>query len=1170
MTQSASGRRWHPIRRGRSYRRVRRVTLLIGCLVLWAEPSFLVRIGSRDDRLESVDTAAFFVEHAHGAAAVLALNNPVERELLHGDTHSYQIRVGAGQYTRVAMERWGADLRLVLRDRSGRIRADFTCRSDSPVPVSLVAQDAAVFLLELRAQDSSLVPARYRVEVEELRPASPLDRSRLVAERAFVEALRLRAGEKEASSRQAIKEFETARVAWQAAGDQRDEVIALRAIAEVYEVFGETPKALSYYDQALSLSRSAKDARGEGETLAALAYLQFSLGDTQQALDNAAAALASSQAAGNRRGEARARSVMGEAYYGLGDMPTALQIHQQALSLWRALNDARGEAQSLVSVGYVYRMLSETPKALDAYRRALALWRDVRDSRGEALTLTALGNLQNKLGDGQEALNSHLQARELIASAGDRPSTAIILANIAVVYRGLGEAKRALEYWDQALGLFQAIDDRWGAAETQLDIGRVYYRLGEHQKALDHLRPALATFHDLRMPRLEAQTLRDIGLVHDALGDRDRALDYYRQSLRLARAGQDQRDAAYTLNYMGRVFESLGRRREALDYYQQALALARGFGDRFAESLAFYNMAGAQRGLGDLTEARAAIQSALSIVESVRTKVASQELRASYFASVRQYYDRLIDLLMALHRQQPSRGFEAEALAVSERARARSLIDLLAEAHADVRQGVDGALLARARSFEQQLDAAAERQARLLSGQHNREGAAALDKELVALTAAYEETRNQIRAQSPRYAALTQVQPLAIADIQKLLDDRTLLLEYALGDERSYLWAVTRTSLTSYDLPGRAEIEGAARLVYDELRARQRRPGESEPDYGARVREADARYPRHAAALSQMVLGPVAGQLGKRRLLVAAEGALQYIPFAALPAPNRQARDVSVPLVVDHEIINLPSASALAALRRETVARRPAPKTVALLADPVFEVDDARVSLTTRNETPKRESHLATADLSRAASSAGTSDDGFRLPRLRSTRQEAKSIISLVPPDAAMIAMDFDATRARAMSAELSRYRIVHFATHGLLNSEHPELSGIVLSLVDQAGRPQNGFLRLHDIYNLDLPAELVVLSACDTGLGKDIKGEGLVGLARGFMYAGAARVVASLWQVDDEATTDLMTDFYRRMLKDRKPPAEALHEAQIAIWKEKRWTPPYYWAAFVLQGEWR
>jgi CHAT domain-containing protein len=574
-------------------------------------------------------------------------------------------------------------------------------------------------------------------------------------------------------------------------------------------------------------------------------------------------------------------------------------------------------------------------------------------------------------------------------------------------------------------------------------------------------------------------------------------------------------------------------------------------------------MAGAQRGLGELTDARATIQSALSIVETLRTNVASQELRASYFASVRQYYDLLVDVLMMLDRQQPSRGFAAEALAASERGRARSLIDLLAEARADIRQGVDKALLARERSLEQQLDAAAERQARLLSGKHSSEEAAALDKQLSALTAAYEEVRNQIKAQGPRYAALTQVQPLAIADVQKLLDDRTVLLEYTLGDERSYLWAVTRTSLTSHELPKRTEVERAARFVYDDLRARQRRPGEADADHHARVREADARYWQHAAALSEMVLGPVVRQLGDKRLLIAAEGALQYIPFAALPVPegaglSGNSGDLPVPLMVEHEIVNLPSASALAALRRETIARQPAPRAVALLADPVFEQDDPRVTSEVKKATE------------RARRDGVVRGGGYALPRLLSSREEAKAIMSLAPAGAALVATGFDASRTKALSPELGKYRIVHFATHGVLNDEHPALSGIVLSLVDQAGRPQNGFLRLHDIYNLHLPAELVVLSACDTGLGKDVKGEGLVGLARGFMYAGAARVVASLWKVDDEATAVLMTHFYQQILQNGKPPAAALREAQITIWKQQRWSAPYYWAAFVLQGEWK
>ena len=200
------------------------------------------------------------------------------------------------------------------------------------------------------------------------------------------------------------------------------------------------------------------------------------------------------------------------------------------------------------------------------------------------------------------------------------------------------------------------------------------------------------------------------------------------------------------------------------------------------------------------------------------------------------------------------------------------------------------------------------------------------------------------------------------------------------------------------------------------------------------------------------------------------------------------------------------------------------------------------------------------------------SDPGRRLviPRLPFTRQEANRLLALTPPTANFRAMDFQASRDTVLKGDLSQYRYIHFATHGVLDTERPGLSSLVLSMVDSAGKPQDGFLRANDIYNLKLPAELVVLSACQTGLGKEIKGEGLVGLTRGFMYAGAARVVVSLWSVNDKATAELMTKFYEKMLKQGARPAAALRAAQVEMWRVKQWQSPYYWAAFTLQGEWR
>ncbi|HYE14544.1 MAG TPA: CHAT domain-containing protein, partial [Pyrinomonadaceae bacterium] len=197
-------------------------------------------------------------------------------------------------------------------------------------------------------------------------------------------------------------------------------------------------------------------------------------------------------------------------------------------------------------------------------------------------------------------------------------------------------------------------------------------------------------------------------------------------------------------------------------------------------------------------------------------------------------------------------------------------------------------------------------------------------------------------------------------------------------------------------------------------------------------------------------------------------------------------------------------------------------------------------------------------------------EGGQGLSRLPFSRREAEMIAALAPAGQARRALDFEASRRLATSGELADYRFVHFATHGILNGEHPELSGVVLSLIDERGRPVDGFLRLNEIYNLRLPAELVVLSACQTALGREVRGEGFLGLVRGFMYAGSPRVVASLWKVDDRATAELMRRFYEGMLGQGLRPAAALRRAKVEMLKEQRWHAPFHWAAFELQGEWK
>jgi CHAT domain-containing protein len=515
---------------------------------------------------------------------------------------------------------------------------------------------------------------------------------------------------------------------------------------------------------------------------------------------------------------------------------------------------------------------------------------------------------------------------------------------------------------------------------------------------------------------------------------------------------------------------------------------------------------------------------------------------------------------MQLHQAEPNGGFNALALEASERARARVLLEMLVEARVDIERGVDPSLLAKERELATQLNAKGQRRLQLFAQRSAEAQLTTINRELNELEANYREVQVEIRKNSPQYAALTQPQPLDLSRMQQQLDADTVLLQYSLGSERSYLWLVSPDSLQSFTLPSRAQIEKSARQLYQLLIARGVRNNMETPaQRQQRIADADRELVQVNQQLSQMIVAPVAARLGSRKLIVVADGALQYIPFAALV-------DYGVPLILRHEVVNIPSASALA-VHRAGVANRPAaPKGVAVIADPVFSVADPRMNKANRSSS----SQPAAGETRLIEHLADNSTGTLSIRRLPFTRQEATQILSVAPRLANLQALDFRANRSMATGDELSRYRYVHFATHGYVDTERPDLSAIVLSLIDENGNAQDGFLRAHEIYNLRLPAELVVLSACETGLGKEYRGEGLTGLTRGFMYAGAKRVTVSLWNVNDKATADLMARFYRGMLRETKTPAAALRKAQIELMRVPQWRSPYYWAAFVMQGEWR
>jgi CHAT domain-containing protein/tetratricopeptide (TPR) repeat protein len=1151
----------------------------------------------------------------------LAPEASIEREIRRGEVHSYRIKLQPGNYMEVTIGQQSIDIwvKVLGPGKQPVVEVDGERLAGRVESIFVLAETEGEHRFEIRPVEGYMTVGSYRIRVEALRTATAEDQNRVSAQRSFSQARELqRQGGADALRKaadkfqeslalwktlnngvqqaralnhiglvymslrdyaKAVDYYNQALPVWKSAGDAAGEAGAVHSIGALYSMMGKHREGIEYLQRALPLWRSANDKGQEGNTLSAIADAYYRLDQYQEAIDYDKKKLQIVRALGDRKAEGVTLHNIGAVYFNIADYPKALEYYNQALPIRLEVGDRDGEAHSLSAIGLVHSSRGDFQKAFEHYERAVLLFREVGNRQGEGLALHNMASAYAYVGERQRALDQFSQSLKLRREVRDRQGEAQTLNQIANVYLAVGDYEKAIETYDLALPIRREAGDRRGSAYTLNGMSNAYLAMGEHQKALDHSNQALSVFQAIGDRDGQPAALANIGRVYSAMGNSGKAIEYYNQSLPLFHAIGSRRLEAETLDRAGAAYHALGKDEQARDLYTQALALSRSVQIPGTEARSLAGLARIESRIGNLAEARVNMETALAKIEYLRTRVPRQDLRATFLASVQESYEFYIDLLMRLDASRPSEGHAAAALEASERARARSLLETLAEARADIRQGVDPALIAGERAAGQRINARSERLTRLLAARHTDQQAEEAKKDLDIAISEYLEMQAQIRTNSPRYSALTEPQPLSVKEIQQqVLDSETMLLEYSLGRDRSYLWALTPSSMASFELPPRAQIEAAARRLHQLIALGDR------SELRVQVRLA-------ATTLSRMVLGPVAGQLGNKRLLIVADGALQYVPFAALPVPetsvstghssisrapaaDKRPQTTNRPLIADCEIIVLPSASVLAVLRRETAGRQRSSKTVAILADPVLESNDPRVSRAlSNNRNPETEPISRQAapinakqDLIRSFGETGAA--GFE--RLIYTRREAAAIAPLAEKNKRLEALDFDASRSRATSPELGEYRIVHFATHGLINSQHPELSGVVLSLVDERGQQQDGFLRLHDVYNLKLGADLVVLSACRTALGKEVKGEGLIGLTRGFMYAGAPRVAASLWDVKDEATAELMKKFYEGMLKRGLPASAALRSAQVSMWRERRWESPYYWAGFVLQGEWR
>lgn len=868
---------------------------------------------------------------------------------------------------------------------------------------------------------------------------------------------------------------------------------------------------------------------------------------------------------------AQASRLLSQALEGSRELPETQGSLERAEELLRRAGETRLEALVL------YQRADREPlleQQIALFSRARELFAGAGDRGMEMAALQRLGRAWREAGDQVRAQGAQEEALELARRSGDAAYEAISLQNLGVLALGQGKLYTALSLFREALEIFHRVELPEELANALQNLGRLYTVLGHLPEATDALEEACAISVELDDPARQADCLTELAWVRSRLGDHLTALKRMHRVVELRHSVEDRPAEAGTLERLGMVQQAAGlleaattsyrdawkicdetgfeRCRASVAGHQASLLLDRGLpalalerarlaltdfrqqGALSGEAYALHLIARSELAQGRLTEAKEAAETGLAVTDSQRDELRLTAASMPFSATRRMYVELHVEILMRLHWRNPAEGWDLRALAAVERFRMRHLLDLLT---APLQQPSPEAAQAL-KDVEAEIHRLEAERRRIAVEPQRRteEETSRLEREIRELL----NRRAELEARLRHLASPWPTRSLKGHEIEELLaaDGESLLLTYFLGEREGALWAVGPDGVTSAPLPPRARVDAVARRALEEIQ-------EGRGTGGPAAREA-----------SDVLLGPVRTRLGDRRLLIESEGALHYLPFGALPGDASEE-----PLIRGHEIVRVPSVTVAMALRERARTRPPPPKTIAVFADPVFQRrDEPGTPLlrdSARNGPPTDLQRSLTALSLRA------------LPDLSASRDEALFIGSLVPRGESLVALGSSMSRERVLSPDLADYRIVHFATHGLVHDLRPELSGLVLSLVDRQGNPTDGFLRAHELSRLQLSADLVVLSACSTALGQEIRGEGLQSLARGFFDAGARRVVVSLWRVHDKATEELMERFYSALLMEGLPPAAALRRAQLDLMASRRWRDPVYWAAFELQGDW-
>lgn len=783
-----------------------------------------------------------------------------------------------------------------------------------------------------------------------------------------------------------------------------------------------------------------------------------------------------------------------------------LALRRKALDLYTALHDVSAMVRQWNSIGICQRDLKLPDLQQEALEKARRLAMDWGDPVGEAAAQQNLGLFWRDQGQPLRAILALEDALQGWRNQGSALGASQALTAMASIRVSYGDFAEARALYRRAAEEIGAQGDLRQRAMISSGSAVVLEKLGDPEAAKAEARRSLGLWTQLRNVYGQATTLTTLSLIHEALGDHRRARQDQGEALAIFRVNRMENEATIGTLNLGVLLVRQGYESQGIPLLDQALTEGRRLKLPEVEAIAFYGLARAWRGRNLALAIRNA-EAAINIMEAERSRAVRDDLKASYLEARSGCYELLVDLLIAK---------EPEKTPAKDIARAFEMVDLQKS-----RNLLDSLVVPKRRMRADEQAARQKIQNDLAQILLKIENSKSSDGPLRDLHRDLDVALNSLSSFDASLAiSLTPAspEPATLKSLQKSLHSDSRLLVYHLGSRRSFLFVVTRDQVQVCSLPPEQEIERVALSLNRQLRGSQR------PRERTKAKEL-------ADKLGTLILDPARDMLKATTLVVVADGALQLVPFSLLTLTSGVEGRSSV--LDHHAVVSLPSASVLEALgaRRK---RTPAP-----LGDLVI---------------------FATPKLL-----PGRRD-------LPDSQREVEAIENIVRPlKGIMIGkLAYEATKEVATSGLLRRFQVVHFATHAEIDDENPQLSRIVLTQVNRQGEPLDGYLSAYDIWSLEIPADMVVLSACETAQNRPQSGEGLLGLTQAFFHAGASSVLVSLWDVDDEATPDFMEQFYRGLYQNRLSPPEALRQAQLWMSHHPRWSSPYYWAGFELQGDWR